>query len=195
MTQRRIALCLALPLLLLAGQSQAICLDNLQATTPDKRFEVIKDQDGKSTGVVRDLATGLMWTQCPVGYQLDATFGLFCEATDGETTSFDWQTALSTAQGTVQGKTGWRVPNIKELMSLVERACYNPAINTTVFPLDNQIGRYWTSTPLETNPTGENAGRIWVVDFLAGQAAGIPYDDPDKAYLRLVRDDDTASAP
>ncbi len=165
----------------------ANCADNLQPTTPTERFVV-----DAQAGVVRDLATGLMWTHCPVGYQWNATF-LYCELNQDETQLFDWQAALAKAETTVLAKTGWRVPNIKELMSIVERACSDPAINEEVFPDTASSLPFWTSTPVETDSGGRDFNKIWAVDFLGGFALAADYGG--QAYLRLVRDDDTAGAP
>lgn len=44
----------------------------------------------------------------------------------------------------------WRLPEVDELMSLIEIACVNPSINATVFPsTDNTL--YWTATEVEND--------------------------------------------
>ncbi len=71
---------------------------------------------------------------------------------------------------------GWRVPNINELRSIVELQCYHPAINLTIFP-NTPIYYYWSSSPYAaSNYTA------WSVSFGSGYA-----DDVSKAVSRFVR--------
>ena len=44
------------------------------------------------------------------------------------------------------GNAGWRVPNVKELESLIDRGCANPAISGGRFP-DQPAVDFWSSTP------------------------------------------------
>ena len=54
-------------------------------------------------GAISDLATGLMWMQYDTGKGLD------------------WEDALSTAEGfDFAGCSDWRLPNVKELQSIVD---------------------------------------------------------------------------
>jgi hypothetical protein len=46
--------------------------------------------------------------------------------------------------------TNWRLPNIKELNVITERACVRPSINDTIFP-NTSPDDYWTSTPAILN--------------------------------------------
>lgn len=81
-------------------------------------------------GTVTDNATGLMWMQ----------------ADDGERR--DWESALDYAESSeFVGYTDWRLPNIKELQSIVEYEGEEgiwPAIDTDFFTLS---GDYTTSDP------------------------------------------------
>ena len=91
-----------------------------------------------------------------------------------------WQAALAAAA--TAGSSGgfaWRVPNNKELLSLAETACYNPAINPSMFPGTSSEG-YWSSSSFAGFPSF-----AWYVEFNDG------YDYfGDKTYIfnvRLVR--------
>lgn len=50
------------------------------------------------------------------------------------------------ALSTLDDKYQWRLPNIKELTSLVDRQCANPAIRIDAFPYIPQKGGVWSNT-------------------------------------------------
>jgi hypothetical protein len=101
---------------------------------------VVNNNNGSAT----DLTTGLIWQKC-YGTQNN----LDCV---NSSTATNWISAISYCENlTIAGRTDWRLPNINELNSILER--YNaPTINTTIFP-NTQGFNYWTSTtdPLNTN--------------------------------------------
>lgn len=154
--------CLLLPPAALADQ---VCNDAALHTTPTQRFDL---QPG---GIAVDRRTGLTWMRCPLGYVIDdrQTPDDFSDdrcASTGEPALLNWQAALETAAAlnTVGGFAGfsdWRLPNVKELVSIVERKCMQPARNTTVFP-DVGFARTWTST------THERLGEADYVEFEYG---------------------------
>jgi hypothetical protein len=115
----------------------------IPSTTPDSRFTDNGD------GTILDIGTNLMWQKCIVG----AT-GVNCLATNG--TGYDWQGALNEAQtSNFAGYNDWRVPNIKEIASIIEHRCKNPALNSNYFP--NTPNNFeWSSTP-----SAANALRTW----------------------------------
>ena len=79
-------------------------------------------------GTVTDGKTGLMWQQ----------------EDDGNIRN--WEAALNYCESlTHAGASDWRLPNLKELSSIVDRGKYNPAIDTTYFPNTNSRW-YWSST-------------------------------------------------
>jgi hypothetical protein len=94
-------------------------------------------------GTVSDTATGLMWQK----------------ETDDAT---NWQTALhSAATLSLGGYDDWRLPNINEMLSLVDYGAYSPAINVA-FPVA-AASNYWSSTTYAGNP--ETA---WYINFNDG---------------------------
>ena len=120
-------------------------------------------------GTISDLATGLMWQQTDNG------------------SGMDWEHTLAYAQTqnttNYLGHNDWRIPNVKELQSIVDytRSPYatnsanvGPAINAmfNCTGILNDGGKadypyYWTSTSAIANPTGTYIN-AWYVSF--GQA-------------------------
>ena len=151
----------ALLLFCMTGMGYAqTCNDSIQAATPDSRFEVTGDE-------VTDLQTGLIWQRCSVGQSWD---GSSCS---GTATIHTWAQALALASG------NWRLPNIKELTSIVETSCVNPAINVSVFP--NTLSHfYWSSSPY-----AYASYQAWNVSFYYGTAYA--YVKYLSRYVRLVR--------
>lgn len=120
--------------------------------------------------IVKDNTTGLVWQRCSVGQIWD---GSNCT---GTALVYTHQGALQFANSQIGG---WRLPNIKELNSLVDRSKYNPAINADFFP-NTLPENYWSSTPYTND--GSNA---WFISF----KNGISYPAPRTSayYVRLVR--------
>ena len=91
-------------------------------------------------GTVSDTVTGLQWQQATM--DLDH---------NGIADDMTWEDALAACENlTLGGYSDWRLPNIFELLSLVDYSRSNPAIDTTVFPDtvygDVQSGWYRSST-------------------------------------------------
>lgn len=151
--------------------------DNILSTTPTEKFLL------NGNGTVTDLRFGLMWTICTYGQVYSDTNGPSCIGDGLNTTS--WSGALS-SQNTLNdaefaGFDDWRLPNIKELQTLVERACKNPAIRSEIFP-DSINAVYWSNTPdNEVNP--QLKGRI--VDFADGSE--FFKATSEKLFIRHVR--------
>ena len=60
--------------------------------------------------------------------------------------------------------TDWRLPNIKELQSIVDYSSYNPSIDTNYFTYNSSY--YWSSTTNSLNPS-----YAWIVGFNSGYSA------------------------
>ncbi|MBD3373042.1 MAG: DUF1566 domain-containing protein [Candidatus Coatesbacteria bacterium] len=79
-------------------------------------------------GTVTDLTSGLMWQR----------------ADDGST--YDWEEALAYAEGLeLAGHDDWRLPDAKELQSLVDYSRNNPALDP-IFQLSDDDAWCWSST-------------------------------------------------
>ena len=163
--------CLAF--LLVAGSTAVAqtCVTGILPSNPSAVYYV-------GSGTVTDRRVGLMWDQCPWGKS-----GAECGV--GSAGTHTWQQALlvpDTANGvTHKGYTDWRLPNFKELVSLVEQCRTLPSINDTVFPGMTSGGYFWSSSP-----NSGNAAASWGVDF----GMGFPYiTNRDVTYgnVRLVR--------
>ena len=158
---------------LMAGtvQAQTCHPESIPASTPDSQLQDNGD------GTITDTKTGLMWKQCVEGQS-----GSDCAS--GSAKTFTWQQALQRAQtvnssGGFAGASDWRLPNIKELSSLVEQQCWEPTINLTRFPHASSDG-LWSSSAVAGSTDG-----AWFVDFGYGYTF---WDSKGYSYrLRLVR--------
>lgn len=131
------------------------CNANVIASAPDSRY--VDNGDG----TVTDLTSGLMWKQCAEGQT-----GADCSV--GDAVVYNWQEALQRAEAVDRGAgfaghNDWRLPNIKELGSLVETKCVEPAINTTLFPNTPSAG-FWSGSPY-----AGNTGYAFYVGFSNGR--------------------------
>lgn len=148
-------------------------------------------------GTVTDKKNNLMWKKCSEGQN-----GSNCE--NGTFKKYTWQQALNLGkQHTFAGYSNWRLPTLKELLTLVE--CSNgtpvkissamvrngcsekskfstPTINIQSFPKTISY-LYWTSDPFEF--WGFN--RVWLVHFGSGSGRSTTSLDALES-VRLVRD-------
>jgi len=130
------------------------CKEEIPLTAPDERFVI-----GES--IITDKKTGLIWQRCSFGQVFKPLSAN--DPCEGAATLLNWKEALDESSRFEGGNIlDWRLPNLKELSSLVETACFEPAINESIFPTTD--GTYWTSTP-DLRGTGPLA---WVVGFKFG---------------------------
>jgi len=169
--------------LLISSSAMAVCNANIIITKPDSMYTDNND------GTVFDTNTGLMWQKCPLGLS-----GADCAS--GIQQQLDWQAALNAANNnTGSGYTDWRVPNKNELNSLIEYACYSPAINENVFPglstVTNTENFFWTSSPFTPGAGRDSHATVWYINFNDGGTLPSPSTNLDvfnsKAELHSVR--------
>ena len=127
------------------------------ASAPPGRYSIPGD------GTVHDTKTGLVWQRA---------------VAPG---SYTWSQAGSYCGGLSLAGTGWRLPSVKELMTLVDFTVASGAtIDATAFP-NTPANWFWSSSPMVTgNPSTE-----WSVNFGNGRTA--ESDVGPASQVRCVR--------
>ena len=102
----------------------------VRAVRGEENVYGVNDLVDNSDGTITDNATGLMWQQVD----------------DGNT--YNWKEALALAtQSELAGYSDWRLPNTKELHSIVDyEKTTIPAIDETYFTCTDSDSWFWTST-------------------------------------------------
>lgn len=115
-------------------------------TAPAARYDIQAD-------AVRDVGTGLTWQRL----------------VPTETLPFDGASAYC-SQLALQGKKGWRVPSLGELLTLIdERAAVSPMIDVAAFP-NTPSEPFWSSSTFANGPA-----LAWYVFFDNGSGLyGLP---------------------
>lgn len=159
-------------ILLIASAAGAECVDSVPRTT---RGHFVDNGDGTVTQVL----TGLRWRKCSEGQTYDSATG----GCSGTAATYTWQQALQRAADVRTASTGgpeWRVPNHKELSSLTDLACYQPAVNTEYFP-GTRANWYWSATPVLGDGSEARA-----MNFAAASDANPGLEKTASGHLRLV---------
>ena len=166
--------------------STAVTIDNLQAwyvqfgdgpvwfynKDDDWRYYVrcVRGEQGavhsfkdNGDGTVTDNVTGLMWQQ------------------EDDNIIRTWEEAITYCENLVfppSTYSDWRMPNIKELRSIIDNSQYNPAMNPIAFP--GTSSTYWSSTTYEMH-----SEYAWNVSSSYGE---VSYDyKTDSHYVRCAR--------
>lgn len=134
-------------------------------------------------GTVIDLQTKLMWRRCREGASGPAC-GVVGASPTASVDTITSHVALVNSYPLAfgLGYADWRVPNVKELASLVDRCTgSNLAINSTFFPNTEAVS--YVSATLDAN----NPQQAWYVDFALGTVAVGSITNVSNKFLRLVR--------
>jgi len=117
-------------------KAQQVCPNEIPDEWQNSRYTTdIIDGDN----VVTDEKTGLMWKRCAQGLS-----GVDCSV--GTAVRYNWADALEVADLAVFASyDDWRLPNVKELNSIVAKNCHKPSINASIFPNTSNV-RYMCST-------------------------------------------------
>jgi hypothetical protein len=131
----------------------------------------------KATNVVTDTVRNLQWQDNEVSSSITTAL---------------WEDAIDICEALdVNDEEDWRLPNIRELQSLVDKTRIAPAIST-VFLGTGQSIVYWSSSTYIKTKT-----KAWTVEFARGSTGFISKIDDDdnndnndnyKRNIRCVRD-------
>jgi Protein of unknown function (DUF1566) len=117
-----------------------------------------------ANGTVLDTKTNLLWQQEHQGNPLN------------------WNDAKSYCTNlNLNGMSGWRLPNIKELQSIVDEKRTNPAIDPTAFP-NTPSEQFWTSSSVAGAISG-----AWLVRFYDGDGDAYNVSVAYATWVRCVR--------
>jgi len=154
------------------NNAMAVCKSSILTSTPDNRFSI------NENGTILDHETSLIWMRCSLGQEWD---GITCTGTARYSA---WSAALIYAENHIYANSSnWRLPNIKELATIIDKACFTPAINGNIFPKTAAFN-YWSSSPHV-----DIRLIAWIVNFGSGYISGSPNSPSNVAYIRLVRDE------
>jgi len=136
------------------------------ASAPAGRYVVTSGgaDAGTGNGTVYDTKTKLTWQQTAPMYSW-ANAKTYC---------------ASAAVSASLGGTGWRLPTIKELQTIVDYSQYSPAIDSTAFPSTPPIW-FWSSSLC----AGQSSC-VWIINFGDGHTV-TETALTNGAYVRCVR--------
>lgn len=149
----------------------AVCASDIPLTTDSEEYTVLNN------GNVWHLPSNLVFMRCAIGQTFNGT------TCSGESTPLNWQQALAASmQANIDSTSNlpsWRLPNIKELAVISERACVRPAINEEIFP-NTPPDAFWTSTPSVKTPD-----MAWSITYTNASQSLLPTNS--SLFVRLVR--------
>lgn len=149
------------------ARADQLCDPSKPQTTPTSRFEI-----NQKDGTTFDTKTKLTWKICSDGQ-------LYSDGQcTGNATGFTWNNAV---QAFGNKGDNWRLPNVDELGSIIEKQCLSPAINLAVFPgISSAMSFFWSGSSYVADSA--NASGVYFNDGITG--AGVKMYN---GYVRLVR--------
>jgi len=136
-------------------------------------------------GTVTDLNTGLMWEKKVPGagclHCVDDQDYRWWVSDVSEKSLWDWLDTLNASN--FAGHSDWRIPNVRELISIVHFGYFDPAIDPILRPITYPA--YWTSTSRGTLGGNINDSDAYYVDSQRG-GVGLDFKFSGKS-VRAVR--------
>ncbi len=135
-------------------------------------------------GTITDNNTGLMWEKKVAGGGCLHCVNLtprWSVPGGSMVTIWDWLDDVNAEGGTgFAGYNDWRIPNVKELQSIVDYERSNPSIDPFFDP--TAASDYWSSTTDVSDPTF-----AWAVSFVFGDAVRFAGGKNSSLHVRAVR--------
>jgi hypothetical protein len=125
------------------------------------------DYTDNNDGTISHGSTNLMWQK------------------EDDDTIRDWELALGYCEGlNLGGYTDWRLPNVKELPTIIDYESVHPSVDLNFFPNTNydNFASYWTSTS-----SANDAGNAWALELFRGGGFVTNYGKYADHYVRCVR--------
>lgn len=174
---------LLLAILLIASgvASAQVCnRESIAETVGVENPNYLYDADPIGPGSLQDTHFHLAWKRCFYGQ----TWNAASQDCLGSPQKADWKSALQIAS-----TEGWRLPNVKELLSILDYQCFAPPLNPTMFPdapasLSSGI---WTSSPMQTSVTTQDPKiSAWIIELGNGK---LMYQHIEELnFILLVKD-------
>jgi hypothetical protein len=171
------------------------CEDDLAACEARPQFGIPGDGTGNGPALsyeecadgltVADLNTGFLWERKVEGGSISVCDLTNLHLVDSRCLWSDatgaWIDAVNAEGGTgFAGFSDWRVPNVKELQSIVDYSTV-PSIDTAFDPTASSS--YWSATSSANNP-----GNAWFVGFNGGRVdRGAKSNPSNPRHVRAVR--------
>ena len=110
---------------------------------------------------------------------IDNITGLEWQDNNETNVTYTWIDAIDYCENlNLNNKNDWRLPNINELLSIVDEDVYDPSINNIFHYISSEY--YWSSTV-----STFNLEKVWLIYFQIGNRAYISKSDTH--LLRCVR--------
>ena len=133
-----------------------------------------------TNNIVLDTKTNLVWQDDANASSVTKKWVTQANYDDGNYSDTSGDTAIMYCEDlNLSGYEDWRLPNIKELLSIVDKSRYNPAVKSVFQNISS--GYYWSSS---TRTNFSNSA--WYVYFGSGGSDDDGKDD--SLYVRCVRD-------
>jgi hypothetical protein len=189
--------------------------DNGDGTISDENTDLMWEKKDQATGGLHNWNNTYPWqgtcsnnskTLC--GTDADCSSGGRCVAAAGKLTIFQWVAELNT-RPCFAGHCDWRIPNVKELQSIVDYETYLPPVaaafnnNCTsgctvdgadhtrecscTQPAGSSQGYYWSSSSYAPSPLVKPPGSVLAWGVIFGDGDVLSAGKTDNDYVRAVR--------